>query len=366
MGQYSDYTYDTILSDAKSVIKDDIQKGEGSLVHNAIASCAYEIEKLYIQLDYLTSQSHADTADYEHLKLIGADRGLTPIDATYGTYSGEFDVKPPIGTRFNLGQYNYKVTADPDSTVTDSGSGKTLHVMTLTCETSGTSPNGMLGDLTMIDYVQNLTIAKLVKQIVAGRDYETRDHFFKRYCESLISQSFAGNVSSYKEYINSFDGVGGCRVHPIWNGGGTVKITVIGSDYNVISDELKNSIQDSVCPVPSMGYGMSPIGHDVTVVSAEAVKCVFKTTITFETGFSWSTLKSSIEDKAKNYLLSLREGWADLEKDKSITVYISRVEAAILNVPGIKDINGTTINGSTSNLALTADQIPVYQSIASA
>ena len=37
---------------------------------------AYEIEKLYIQLDYVLKQGHADTADLDELIEIAKDRGI--------------------------------------------------------------------------------------------------------------------------------------------------------------------------------------------------------------------------------------------------------------------------------------------------
>jgi uncharacterized phage protein gp47/JayE len=40
-------------------------------------------------------------------------------------------------------------------------------------------------------------------------------------------------------------------------------------------------------------------------------------------------------------------------------VYVSRLEAAVLEVTGVMDITNTSLNGSTSNLTLLWNQIPV-------
>ena len=74
--------YNEILIDARSALDTAVQTDEGSLVYNALSALAYEIEKLYVQLDYISRQSHADTADYENLKKICADRAITPKVAT--------------------------------------------------------------------------------------------------------------------------------------------------------------------------------------------------------------------------------------------------------------------------------------------
>jgi len=67
---YEDKNYKSILADMKTYIGDEIVKSEGSLVHNALSALAYEIEKLYIQMDFIIEQSHAGTADIEHLEMI--------------------------------------------------------------------------------------------------------------------------------------------------------------------------------------------------------------------------------------------------------------------------------------------------------
>ena len=67
MSRYSDQTYAAVLARELGNASDGVQKGEGSLVFNALSAMAYEVERLYIQIDYIIAQSHAQTADYDHL-----------------------------------------------------------------------------------------------------------------------------------------------------------------------------------------------------------------------------------------------------------------------------------------------------------
>lgn len=46
---YENKTFDVILADLLSRIPSTINKAEGSLVYNAVAPLAYELEKAYIQ-----------------------------------------------------------------------------------------------------------------------------------------------------------------------------------------------------------------------------------------------------------------------------------------------------------------------------
>ena len=72
-----------------------------------------------------------------------------------------------------------------------------------------------------------------------------------------------------------------------------------------------------------------------------------------------------VEEVVKNYLLELRKTWA-LKNEKvsnNLVVRVSRIEAKILDINGILDIQNTTINGSYNNLQLTEYQIPVWGGI---
>jgi uncharacterized phage protein gp47/JayE len=141
--------------------------------------------------------------------------------------------------------------------------------------------------------------------------------------------------------------------------GGTVLITVVNSlDFGEASTVLLNKIQEELDPVENAGegYGLAPIGHVVSVKSAEPVQSYITTTVTFDEGYNWSNTKTEIEEAVGAYLLELRKAWAD---NTSTIVRVSQIETRILSVKGVLDVANTKINGSTSNLTLTKYQIPV-------
>ncbi len=347
---YEDRTYNVILAEAQGKIPDDIQKNEGSLVYNALSALAYEIERLYIEADFILRQTYAATADFEHLKLRAADRGMYPYEATCARVKGEFDAPVPIGARFNLKAYNY---------VVEEGIGQGAYI--LRCEEAGAGPNGLSGGLSPITFVEGLGTAAITETLVPGRDAEKKEAFYKRYLESFRSNSFAGNVTAYKTHINELPGVGGCRVFPAWQGPGTVKVVVIGSDWDKASDHQIAEIQEEVCPEPGMGYGFAPIDHDVTIASVEEVGVSVTTSITFEQGYDWEMVKDQVEGAIEGYLYTLRKGWGDSEGP--MTVYASRLDSAVLDVRGVVDIQGTRLNGQDGNLILTEEQIPISQGV---
>ena len=82
-----------------------------------------------------------------------------------------------------------------------------------------------------------------------------------------------------------------------------------------------------------------------------------QTSLSFDTGYSWSNLQSSINSAIESYLLSLRKEWADTDH---LVVRLSQIETRLLAVRGIIDVNDTKINGLADNLTLGKYEIPVF------
>ena len=287
---------------------------------------AYEIEKLYIQLDYIIEQSHAGTADLEHLEMIALDRAIVRKEATNAYVKAEFNVAVPIGSRYSLKGYNYKAV----EVINDS-----LHQYKMIVEETGLGPNDLRGDLIPIDFTEGLESAKVTELLVAGDDDESKESLYKRYIESFTSQSFAGNISAYKEKFASIQGIGGSKIYPTWNGAGTEAVPARGS-----------------------GYGWVPIGHNLTIESVKEVIVAVSTQITYASGYSSANLAENIKAKIQGYLKGIAEAWKEGDEHTEAIVYISRLESAILDVQGVLDVNNTSLNGNSSNLTLQSDEIP--------
>lgn len=348
---YEEMTYDQLLEDAKEDVGTGVQKGEGSLVFNALSALAFELEKLYREANYILNEAFADTADMEGLIRIAANRAITRKAATNAYVSITANVALPIGWRASLKGYNYQVTEALD---------ETNHIYMAMCEETGSGPNELLGELIPIDYVDGLSSAVITEVLVAGEDDETQEDLLKRYLESFSTESFGGNIVAYKQRVDAIDGVGGCKVYPVWNGPGTVKVVVESADYGACSSYLINQIQEAAVPSEGgTGYGFAPIDHDVTIESVTEVPVNIVTTITYTAGYSWATIGDQITAAIANYIKSIAIAWPDGDATTEALVYVSRLEAAVLNVTGVTDITGTTLNGSTTNLRLDSDEIPV-------
>ena len=340
-------TYEVILQRMLDRVPNNIDKREGSIIYNALAPAAVELQNMYIELDWILNQSFADTAQREYLIKRCAERGIFPKEATKAILKGEFNIDVPIGSRFSLDMLNYIVIEK----ISDG-------IFKLECETPGSEGNQQFGTLIPIDYIEGLTSAELTELLIPSEDEEDTESLRERYFNSLESQSFGGNIADYKEKTKQLPGVGGVKVYPVWNGGGTVKLVIIDSTYNVPSSTLIDAVQTAVDPIQNQGKGVgfAPIGHVVTVEGVSATTININTNITYQEGWTWADIEPYVHKAIDDYFFELASSW---ENENNLIVRISQIETRILNIAGVVDIENTTINGQAQNFVLGADNIPV-------
>ena len=345
---YENMTYEVILQRMmdKVIAKyPNLDYREGSLIFNALASAAIELAIMYTELDNSRNESFVDTASREYILMGCKDIGMdvAQFEASAGTHKATFNVKVPVGSRWNCELYNYVVTEYM-------GLENALHTYQLKCESTGTSPNNVTGDLTPItDIPNNLTHAKLVDCLIEGEN-ETSDEDIKlAYAEHINNTVSDGNAGQYIRWCNEFEGIGNCKVIPLWNGANTVKVSILSASNRAASEELIADFQEYIDPgVTGMGDGVAPIGAFVTVSTATEVPIKIGATVKMKSGYT----DTSTIDKA------LSDYFAQIAYEKSVVAYMN-VGAVILGVAGVDSITNVTVNGGTSDITLSEEQIPV-------
>ena len=347
---YENVTFELIMERMLERVSSSMDKREGSVIWDALAPAAVELQNMYIELDVILKETFADTASLYYLKKRAAERGVYQIMATNAVLQGEFtpvDLNIPIGSRFSCDKLNYVVTEKVQN-----------GIYLMKCETAGTEGNSHFGTLIPIEYIDGLKTANLTKLLIPAEDDEDVESLRKRYLNTMTSQAYGGNIADYEEKVMKIQGVGGVKVTPVWNGGGTVKLTIIDSTFGVPSEELVESVKTAADPYPheGLGYGFAPIGHVVTVEGVESVSVNIATNITYKSGWGWESAQSYILNVIDQYFKEISEAW---ENSTNLIVRISQLESRILDCEGVLDISDTTLNGSASNLTLEKNQIPV-------
>jgi len=339
-----DMSYQSILQRMLDGVPAGFDKREGSVIWDALAPAALELARVCGRIDMFIDECFADTASREFLIRRAGERGLTPYPAAAAVRVGEFTPETaeiPIGTRFSLGVLNYAVTEK----IAD----VPVKKYKLVCETPGNAGNRDSGVLIPVDYTDGLTSAVLSPEIlVPGEDEEDTERFRKRYFDSLETQSFGGNVRDYTDKALRIAGVGGVKVLPAWNGGGTVKLIIIGGDCKTPSAVLINSVQ-------SVFDEIAPIGHIVTVEGVRSLTVNVSFSMMLQNGWNYGAAEQSVKAAVSEYFGELAKEW---DKSSSLTVRISQLESGLLDLPGVIDISGTKLNGAAQNLIMPSNSIP--------
>ena len=354
---YENMTFENIMDRCLSRVAASIDKREGSVVYDAIAPAAAELAIMYIELAYLLDRAFPDTEEGDDLTRKCQERSVFRTPATAAIRKGYFEdgdggaMDVPIGSRYSGDALNYVVTEKIAT-----GQFKLL------CETAGATGNQYQGTLFPIDYVEGLGAARLADILINGEDEESDADLLARYKASLEAQAYGGNIADYRTKVELLQGVGAVKVIPVWNGGGTVKIVFVDSDWSVPSSTLVDTVQTAVDPTQNQGegVGIAPIGHVVTVTGVTGTKINVSFKLTFAAGYTWDTVKAGVTKAVNDYFAALAKDWAN---QSGITVRVSQVETKVLSVDGVIDITGTKINGGTQNIALASDAIPVMGGI---
>lgn len=327
---------------------------EGSLIWAALAPAAIELLQAYAELDMVLDESFADTETRDFLIRRCKERGISPEPATYAMRRGEFNKNIPIGARFSLNKLNYTAAAPIED-----------GVFQMRCETAGNVGNLESGALIPIDYIDGLTFARLTDVLIPGEDEEDTERLRQRYFDSFKALAYGGNIQDYVEKTLSLDGVGGVKVYPVWNGGGTVKLVILDTQFRPPSQTLLDAVQTAVDPVQNQGTGMgvAPIGHMVTVEGVTAETIDIQLNLTFREDWDWPAVQSYVEQAVDGYFAELASAWdkVDWRNDRNagLVVRVSQIETRILSLTGVLDIQNTTLNRESANLLLGADSIPV-------
>ena len=344
---YESITYESILQRMLDRVSNTIDKREGSIIYDALAPAAIELQNMYIELDVILNETFADTASRKYLIKRSIERGIEPYQATYAILKGVFNIDVKIGERFSLDELNYIVIEKI-----------TTGVYKVKCETAGIIGNSNFGALVPIEYIQGLSSASLTELLIPGEDEEATEDLRTRYFNSFNPAAFGGNIADYKEKVNAIQGVGGVKVYPIWNGGGTVKLVIINSEFQKPTAELLDFVQTTVDPVQNQGEGVgtAPIGHIVTVLGVEEETVNINLNLTYQNGGSWDSVKIRVQDSIDAYITELNKIWSD---SNYIIVRVSQIESRLLDIPEILDISNTLINNVAGNLNLGPNNIAV-------
>lgn len=221
------------------------------------------------------------------------------------------------------------------------------------CTQAGAVGNLPAGSITMMP-VQIAGIVSVSNSDTThdGYDAETDEAYYNRFLVRLRTPPTSGNVYHYLSWALEVSGVGAAQIYPLGHGANTVDVVLVDTNGQPASSTLVKAVQDHIDPGSrGLGEGEAPIGAYCYVSAAEGVSLALSLTVTPISGAVQSEVTQAISDAVAAYLRSIafRQNY----------VSYAQIAAAILEVPGVQDFAGLTVNGGTANVSVADRQVAI-------
>lgn len=366
------FSYEYLLSLALAQVPETVDKREGSIIYDAIAPACYILAEFFLQMYTFSLETSVLTATGENLEARTSEFGVHRKEATSAVKKAILKdesgnpASASVGNRFvSISETNplyYIVTAQysEDGNVVPGE-------YEVTCETPGVEGHQYTGNIIPLDYLPQVATATLEDVLVPGSNVEADEELRSRYLDTVNSRTFGGNIANYREMLSGIAGIGAVQIYPVWNGGGTVKASIVDSTYRRASEEFVGRVQDEVDPLAAQGQGIgkAPIDHKVTIVTPDEISINVSGNVVLSAGYSLSQIQIPVEEAIEQYLLSLRASWGKGTElnEYHLSIYVAQVIRAILAVPGIANVTSVTLNGKSTDIELlengSVQQIPI-------
>lgn len=346
--RFSDQTEQAILARMLGAVSDDIDKRQGSIAYDLTDPAAQEFAQAYIALDRVLSYAFLnEDMPSDLLTLAAADFGVDRKSTLKA--SGTVTLKGPQGQPVPIGT---QVRTD------DGVYFQTLKDVTLAQDTTKVNVEALVGGIDGNVYIGeiNTVIGDLAGVLTVtnelafdnGVDEESDESLLQRVYDKVRKPATSGNVYHYEQWAREVAGVGSVRVYPTWNGPNTVKVVLLGDDKRPPSQTV---IDATITHIEEE----RPVGAKVTILGAKEVPININVDLALSADAIVSEVQTEIEAALTDYLEPLAF--------KDATVRYNRIAAILLEIPNIVDYENLTINGDTSNIEISDEQVAVLGTV---
>ena len=335
-------SFEEILQSMKqSLAVSNLDTQEGSYTDTLIRAVAMEIAADYFDHDAMIPVAFVDETSGIYIDRRCAEYGIerkpgTKATATV-TFAGSNGTTVPAGTAVQTAEGLVFAT---DKAVTVSDGTATAAV---TAQDVGEQYNVEENAITTLQNSAGVTIQSSTAA-QGGTDMETDAALVQRLYDLWRKPATSGNAYHYEKWALEVEGIGKAKVFPCWNGGGTVKVVVLGSSLEPPSPE-------QVAAVAAHIEEERPICVEVTVEAAETLTVDVAATVVLDGTRSAQGVQEQFSQLLDEYLRSIAF--------VSSAVIYNRIAYMLLSIDGVQDFTTLTVNGGEVNLTLADNQAPV-------
>lgn len=326
-----------ILTELQETSSSPASKIEGTFENDVLVTNSIEFGKMEVELEQMYKAAFAETSWGEYLTMIAAEFGVDRKIASKatGTVTVTGTGMVSKGSRFSTSAGNVFVTTK-EADIKGSGD------IPVEASLDGADGNVAAGTIVNIPIsIPGILSVTNAKATTGGYDEESDEDLLKRYYIAVRTPATSGNKWHYYNWAMSVKGVGDCRVRPLWNGPGTVKVLIVDSNHQTAADTLIKAVADYIETV-------RPIGATVTVTSptpfAITVSAAIKGTLDAE------ECRKAINSRLAKTAMDLTE------------LSYAQVIDIIMNQSSVEDCDNVLLNGKT-RLTFDIDELPVVKEV---
>lgn len=338
--------------------KTDISAVEGTFSFDTLAANAKEFEKAYAEMDLIVDAAFPQTSWGKYLSylaegLAGIERRAATPAVVMLTVTGTAGITVPKGSIFAT-ERGINFLADDDTVIPDSG----VALVKATSQTAGPGGNVAARAINKIP-VSIYGVSGVTNEAAAydGYEEETDSALLDRILFAVRQPATSGNIYHYIKWATSVPGVGAVKIMPLWDGNGTVKVVVVDANKDTPSNDLLQDVRDIIAQ-------NDPIGATVTVAAPVLKTVNISLKVTSGAG-STDGIKEAVTEYFKRDVFGTSyKNLADLNKD--VTISYAQIGRIILDesaLTGVTDYSTLTVNGGTSNLTMSADNMPAIGTV---
>jgi uncharacterized phage protein gp47/JayE len=355
----TDENENVILYRMLARVSDDIDKSEGSYIYDALAGVANEIVRMKVDMGEYLNRGFAGSTFGEYLDARCDEHGITRKSAVKATgqvrFTGAAGTVIPAGTTVCTA-----ANALTDSRAVEFVTGTEAAIQAegfadvyIEAGEAGKAGNVASRTITIIATpVPGVSSVSNESPTTGGADVESDDAIRARFFEKVRAPGTSGNRADYIQWAGEVSGVGAVQVIPLWNGPGTVKVVLLDSDKQPVSQTVVYDAQSYLDPDPGSGEGKAPIGAAVTVEAAFPVTVDVAASVALTGTKTLAEIQYFFEAALTEYLQSIAFAGDP-------TVRYVRIGSLLLDTEGVQDYSNLTVNSGTSNVSVNTGEVAI-------
>lgn len=333
-------TRDAIMERLKNELPERYDVSVGTYTYDIEAAHAVEFENAYDIIENKEKQFNVATATGTYLDAIVSEVGITRKEASIAESDNDVVITGSpgaivrAGDKVAAGNIIFSITENAEI-----GRDGIVRVKVI-CDMPGSQGNVPAGAINRFPItLPNIISVRNEKALSGGADKENDSELRARFTEYVSHPITPGNKWYYVSLAKSVSGVGDAKCQPLWNGNGTAKVIIVGTDMQPANDALISKVQSHIDENRN-------IGADITVSTATEKIINISCKLTRE-----ADITELIRENLKKYFVSV--------SFKGSYVSYAQIGHCILDTEGATDYSNLTINGGRDNIPVAETEIAV-------